>query len=105
MICSYPSFGKATRFNDLVASVQHCDLCLRLCSRRKVLSQANGSIDAKVLFIAEAPGRLGADRTGVPLHGDRTGENFETLLGNIGWQRESVVSKSETAPKLGFRLN
>jgi uracil-DNA glycosylase family 4 len=55
-----------------------------------VLSSANGCLDAKVLFIAEAPGRLGADRTGVPLHGDRTGENFETLLRNIGWRRDQV---------------
>jgi uracil-DNA glycosylase family 4 len=43
-----------------------------------------------VLFVAEAPGRLGADRTGVPLHGDRTGDNFEMLLSNIDWKREDV---------------
>jgi len=43
-----------------------------------------------VLFVAEAPGRLGAERTGVPLQGDRTGDNFEMLLGNIGWKREQV---------------
>lgn len=90
MICSCPSFSKKARFADLVESVQHCDLCPRLCSRRKVLSSANGSVDSKVLFVAEAPGRLGADRTGVPLHGDRTGDNFETLLGNIGWRREEL---------------
>ena len=90
MICSYQSFSKVERFNDLVESVQHCDLCPRLCDRRKVLSPANGNVDAKVLFVAEAPGRLGADRTGIPLHGDRTGDNFETLLGNIGWRREDV---------------
>jgi uracil-DNA glycosylase family 4 len=70
----YIDFSKTARFNDLIESVQHCDLCPRLCDRR----------------VAEAPGRLGADRTGVPLHGDRTGDNFETLLGNIGWQRKEV---------------
>ncbi|HUW34447.1 MAG TPA: uracil-DNA glycosylase family protein [Planctomycetota bacterium] len=47
-------------------------------------------MDSKVLFVAEAPGRLGADRTGIPLCGDRAGDNFETLLGNIGWRREDV---------------
>lgn len=87
---SYQSFSKMARFNDLVKSVQHCDLCPRLCNRRKVLSPANGSMDSKVLFVAEAPGRLGADRTGIPLYGDRTGGNFDMLLGNIGWQREDV---------------
>ncbi len=90
MTVAFESFSKATRFADLVQSAQHCDLCPRLCSRRKVLSPANGSIESKVLFIAEAPGRLGADRTGVPLCGDRTGDNFEMLLGNVGWRREQV---------------
>ncbi len=90
MICSYQTFSKTARFSDLVESVQHCDLCPRLYDRRKVLSSANGTGDSKVLFVAEAPGRLGADRTGIPLYGDRTGDNFETLLGNIGWRREDV---------------
>ena len=90
MNCSCQSFTKTARFNDLVESVQHCDLCPRLCDRRKVLSAANGSVDSKVLFVAEAPGRLGADRTGVPLCGDRTGDNFESLLGNVGWRRRDV---------------
>lgn len=90
MISSYRSFSKEDRFKDLVESVQHCDICPRLCARRKVLSSANGSLDSKVLFVAEAPGRLGADRTGVPLCGDRTGDNFELLLANIGWRRQDV---------------
>lgn len=90
MTAAFESFSKAARFADLVQSVQHCDLCPRLCSRRKVLSPANGSIESKVLFVAEAPGRLGADRTGVPLYGDRTGDNFEKLLGNVAWRREQV---------------
>jgi uracil-DNA glycosylase family 4 len=90
MIYSYQTFSKAVRFKDLVESVQHCNLCSRLCDRTKVLSIANGNIDSKVLFVAEAPGRLGADRTGIPLHGDKTGDNFENLLGNIGWNRGQI---------------
>lgn len=90
MMCSYCNFSKTERFNDLIESVQHCDLCPRLCGRRKVLSAANGNLDSRVIFVAEAPGRLGADRTGVPLYGDRTGNNFEALLANVGWRREEV---------------
>jgi len=90
VICSYQTFSKTARLNDLAESVQHCDLCPRLHNRRKVLSSANGNVDSKVLFVAEAPGRLGADRTGIPLYGDRTGDNFDVLLGNIGWRREEV---------------
>jgi len=88
--CRFISFSKAARFNDLVESVQHCDLCPRLSGRRKVLSSSNGSVQSRVVFVAEAPGRLGAERTGIPLSGDRSGENFESLLGNIGWRREDV---------------
>ena len=64
MINCFGSFKRENRFADLIESVQHCNLCPRLCGRTKVLSSANGNIDSKVLFIAEAPGRFGADRTG-----------------------------------------
>lgn len=87
---SYSSYSKMARYSDLVESVQHCDLCIRLCDRKKILSSANGNLDSKVLFVAEAPGRLGADRTGIPLYGDRTGDNFNLFIGNIGWRREDI---------------
>lgn len=55
-----------------------------------MLSEVNGIIDSRVMFIAEAPGRFGADRTAIPLHGDKAGTNFEALLGTIGWSRSDV---------------
>jgi DNA polymerase len=61
-----------------------------MCNRKKVLSAKNGNLNSKVLFIAEAPGRLGAERTNTPLYGDKTGDNFEKLLGSIGWKRDDV---------------
>lgn len=90
MTCEHPSFTRHARFQDLAAAVQHCDLCPRLCGRTKILTSRNGNLDSQVLVVAEAPGRLGADRTGVPLHGDKTGDNFETLLANVGWRREDL---------------
>jgi uracil-DNA glycosylase family 4 len=42
------------------------------------------------MFVGEAPGRLGADRTAVPFHGDKSGDNFETLLGLAGLSRREV---------------
>ena len=77
-------------FNHLLSSVNNCDICVRMCARRKVLSASNGNLNSKVVFIAEAPGRLGAECTGIPLYGDKTGDNFEILLGNIGWKREDI---------------
>lgn len=55
-----------------------------------MLSAANGPLDARVLFIAEAPGRLGGDRTGVPLSADQTGRNFACLLEEAGLRRDEV---------------
>jgi len=86
----FSSFSKDSRLDDLGEATQHCTLCPRMCHRSKILSHANGNPETKVIFIAEAPGRLGADRTGIPLHGDKTGDNFERLLGTIGWDRDDV---------------
>lgn len=58
------------------------------CTR--VLSWANGMPDVDVMFVGEAPGRLGADRTAVPFHGDAAGDNFENLLRLSGIPRRAV---------------
>jgi uracil-DNA glycosylase family 4 len=42
------------------------------------------------MFIGEAPGRLGADTSGIPFHGDKAGHNFEDLLGSAGISRAEV---------------
>jgi len=85
-----PQTERNRYFDYLLSSVVNCDICDRMCNRKKVLSLNNGNLNSKVVFIAEAPGRLGAECTGIPLYGDKTGENFEMLLGNIGWKREDV---------------
>lgn len=81
---------KNSYFDMLLNSVSNCDICDRMCNRKKVLSKYNGNLYSKVMFIAEAPGRLGAECTGIPLYGDKTGNNFELLLSNIGWNREEI---------------
>ena len=81
---------KNSQFNDLISYANDCSLCPRMESRKRVLSRANGSLDSKVLFIAEAPGRLGADKYGIPLFGDQTGNNFEYLLEHAGLRRDTV---------------
>jgi uracil-DNA glycosylase family 4 len=83
-------FYPEIRFKDFINSVQYCDLCPRMNHRIKVLSDLNGNIHSNVLFIAEAPGRLGADKTGIPLFGDKTGNNFEKLISSINWKREEI---------------
>jgi uracil-DNA glycosylase family 4 len=57
---------------------------------KRVLTDLNGPWDAQVIFVAEAPGRLGAEVTGIPLFGDRTGDRFEELLSAMKWNRCDV---------------
>jgi uracil-DNA glycosylase family 4 len=82
--------SRAASYEALVARAQACRLCPRMEGRRRVLGPGNGSLDARVLFVAEAPGRLGGDRTGVPLLSDQSGRNFGRLLEGIGWRRGDV---------------
>jgi len=82
--------SKQSLFADLIARVQYCNLCPRMQHRKKVLGSLNGSLDSRVVFIAEAPGRLGADKFGIPLCGDQTGRNFEMLIASAGIKRESI---------------
>jgi DNA polymerase len=81
---------RADAFAELVADVQRCDACARMEGRTRVLSAANGSADARICFIAEAPGRFGGERTGIPLFADQSGKNFTRLLDDAGLDRASV---------------
>ncbi len=81
---------KRRKFEMLVENTTRCNLCARMFERTGVLSEKNGNIDSKVVFIGEAPGRLGADRTGIPFHGDQTGQNFERLLQFAGLTRQQI---------------
>ena len=65
-----------------------------MCGRRAVLSGLNGSIDARIMFIGEAPGRKGADRTRVPFSGDQSGVNFDRFLNSIRLRREQIFITS-----------
>ncbi|MCJ7634059.1 uracil-DNA glycosylase [Candidatus Bathyarchaeota archaeon] len=82
--------SKQLQFADLITRVRDCSLCSRMSRRKPVLSQSNGNLDSLVVFIAEAPGRLGADKFGIPLYGDQTGRNFEMLIASAGIRRESI---------------
>ncbi len=85
-----PPSEKIKRFRRLEKNAAACRVCPRLADQSAVLSCANGSLNARVVFVAEAPGRFGAGRTGVPFQGDRSGDNFEILLHHIGLTRAEV---------------
>jgi uracil-DNA glycosylase len=82
--------NREAAFDDLIDRAQSCRVCPRMEERRRVLSRQNGRVPSAVLFVAEAPGRLGGERTGVPMSGDQTGRNFNRLLAAAGLTRDDV---------------
>ena len=77
-------------FNQLIREVSACMTCDRMRGSSRVLNHAAGQLGARIMFIAEAPGRFGADSSEVPLHGDKAGANFEDLLAHAGINRSQV---------------
>ena len=85
---------KKQLFNELVKDAAGCTLCPAMCGRSAVLSELNGSIDSRIMFIGEAPGRKGADRTRVPFSGDQSGANFDRFLSSINLTRKEIFITS-----------
>src|SRR5215204_4799498 len=81
-------------FKQLVDDAAGCTLCPAMCGRSAVLSELNGSTEARVMFIGEAPGRKGADRTRVPFSGDQSGANFDRFLNSIKFTRQEIFITS-----------
>jgi DNA polymerase len=81
---------RALRHAGLIDAAQACRRCPTMEGRRRVLGHANGPPDARVMFIAEAPGRRGGEVTGIPLTRDQSGRRFAHLLALAGLTRAQV---------------
>lgn len=86
--------AKTKLFGELVAEAASCTQCPAMCGRSAVLSSLNGSPAARVMFIGEAPGRKGADRTRIPFSGDQSGANFDRYLNSIKLTRKQIFITS-----------
>ena len=84
------SLSKLKGFEVLCGDAARCGLCPQMADKVPVLSILNGTLKPRVMFIAEAPGRQGGDRTRRPFYGDKSGANFQTLLDSIGLKREEI---------------
>ena len=85
---------KRKLFKELANDAAGCTLCPAMCGRSAVLSELNGSPDARIMFIGEAPGRKGADRTRVPFSGDQSGANLDRFLNSINLTRNEIFITS-----------
>ena len=64
------ALSKVENFERLCAEAGMCSLCPELADKAPVLSPLNGTLRPRVMFVAEAPGRQGADRTRRTFFGD-----------------------------------
>jgi uracil-DNA glycosylase family 4 len=86
--------SKRALFSNVVAEAAACIRCPAMCERQAVLSELNGPVSARIMFIGEAPGRKGADQTRMPFSGDQSGKNFDRFLASIGLSRDHIFITS-----------
>lgn len=77
-------------FDKLIGEIRLCALCPRMRDITKVIGYSCGKPNSQIMFIGEAPGRLGADDTQIPFHGDKSGHNFESLLKAVEISRSQI---------------
>jgi uracil-DNA glycosylase family 4 len=85
---------RRARFATLTAEAANCTRCAAMCGRSAVLSELNGSVKSRIMFIGEAPGRKGADQTRVPFSGDQSGKNLDRFLASINLRRQDIFITS-----------
>jgi len=85
---------RTTSWLELITNASTCTRCEGMCGRSAVLSELNGRLNARIMFIGEAPGRKGADRTRIPFSGDQSGVNFDRFRRSIGLTREEIFITS-----------
>ena len=88
------SLSKSKAFLEICREAAMCRICPDLADKAAVLSELNGNLNPKVMFIGEAPGRVGADRTRRPFYGDKSGDNLQLLLDSIGLSRDEIFITS-----------
>ena len=86
--------AKRSQLGEVATEAAACTRCPAMCERAAVLSELNGSVNARVMFIGEAPGRKGADRTRIPFSGDQSGKNFARFLASIDLERSEIFITS-----------
>jgi uracil-DNA glycosylase len=67
---------------------QSCACCPALVASRRRIVHGYGDPSARIVFIGEAPGRHGADRTGVPFSGDKSGRALQRMLIDLGMSED-----------------
>ncbi len=71
---------------------QSCARCPALVASRCRIVHGYGDPSARIVFVGEAPGQHGADRTGVPFSGDKSGRALQHMLIELGISEDQQPS-------------
>lgn len=82
----------------MLIPAHNCVQCPALAANRQRIVRGYGDPQARLLMVGEAPGYLGADRTGVPFTGDRSGRRVQKLLMALGMSEE--IDPAVETPRL-----
>lgn len=63
---------------------QNCTRCPALVVSRRRIVHGYGDLTSGIVFVGEAPGQHGADHTGIPFCGDRSGRALRRILVRLG---------------------
>ncbi len=75
---------KQQALQKMSAKITNCDKCKNLVKSRNKVVPGYGFADASIFFVGLAPGRLGADSTGIPFTQDSSGNLFQRALSSSG---------------------
>ena len=79
--------------------MHRCVRCPALARSRSRVVPGDGAVPAAVAFVGLAPGRLGADRTGIPFSGDRSGGLLREMIARAGIGRVFITNLVRCNPR------
>lgn len=96
-LAQIPSFeyvSKEKQISKIKSEITNCILCEELVKSRTQAVSGYGDFKAKVVIVGEAPGRFGADITGVPFTKDRSGVFLQKMLNKVGLNLSAPESEN-----------
>src|SRR5271166_4802509 len=91
--------GRICEAELLRSAILECTKCPRLVASRSRPVPGQGTNPAKIAFVGLAPGRLGADRSGIPFTGDRSGNLLREMISETGLDRVFVTNLVRCTPR------
>ena len=91
MKCGTTSIKDTSKTDEIRAlenQIKCCTRCENLVKSRNRAVPGYGFVDADIFFLGLAPGRLGADSTGIPFTKDSSGRLFQLALSSSGISME-----------------